>query len=76
MWERDRLKRIAVITNDEIAWNNYGDLENLVNYKLRTTKSHYYGSFFNDNKGHIKNTWKGINSLLSKNKYECSGWQH
>jgi hypothetical protein len=68
MWERDRLKRIAVITKDETAWNNYKNSKNLVNCKLRTTKSQYYSSFVNDNEGHIKNTWKGINSLLSKNK--------
>jgi hypothetical protein len=37
MWERDRLKRIAVITNDETAWNNYKNSKNLVNYKFQFT---------------------------------------
>ena len=45
MWERDHLKRKAVITKDESDW---------VNFKTK--------------KNRTKETWKGINSILSKAK--------
>jgi glutaredoxin len=45
MWERDNLKRKAVITKDESDW---------VNFKTE--------------KNRTKETWKGINSILSKAK--------
>ena len=68
MWERDRLKRKAVITNDENDWTNFKTKKNLVNYKIRNNKKQYYNSFFQNNVGRTRKTWKGINSLLSKDK--------
>ncbi|CAB4020536.1 Hypothetical predicted protein, partial [Paramuricea clavata] len=68
MWERDRLKRIAVLTNEESAWFNFKNLKNQVNFKIRENKTQYYNSFFNDNLGDCKKTWNGINTILSKNK--------
>ena len=68
MWERDRLKQIAVLTNEESAWFNFKNLKNQVNFKIRENKTQYYNSFFNDNLGDSKKTWNGINTILSKNK--------
>ena len=40
MWERDRLKRIAVISNEESAWTNFRQVKNVVNkIKLSKTES-------------------------------------
>ena len=45
MWERDRLKRIAVITNEESAWVDFKNLKHQVNYKIRVNKKQYYNYF-------------------------------
>ena len=68
IWERDRLKRKAVYTNDENDWVNFKTAKNLVNYKIRDSKKQYYNSLFQLNVGRTKETWNGINSLLSKSK--------
>ena len=39
MWERDRLKRIAVTSNDEIAWSNFWLVKNQLNYQIKQIKS-------------------------------------
>ena len=68
MWERDHLKRKAVITKDESDWLSFKTKKNLVNYKIRNSKQQYYNSYFSNNVGRTKETWKGINSILSKAK--------
>ena len=68
IWERDRLKRKAVYTNDENDWINFKTAKNLVNYKIRDSKKQYYNSLFQLNVGRTKETWNGINILLSKSK--------
>ena len=71
MWERDRLKRIAVTSNDEIAWSNFRLVKNQLNYQIKETKSKYYTSYFNANFADSKQTWKGINCLVSNKKTAC-----
>ena len=71
MWERDRLKRIAVTSNDEIAWSNFRLVKNQLNYQIKETKSKYYASYFNANFADSKKTWKGINCLVSNKKTAC-----
>ena len=71
MWERDRLKRIAIISNDEISWSNFRLAKNQLNYQIKKTKSKYYTSYFNANSADSKKTWKGINSLVSNKKTAC-----
>jgi hypothetical protein len=68
MWERDHLKRKAVNTKDGSDWVNFKTKKNLVNYKIRNSKQQYYNSYFSNNVGRTKETWKGINSILSKAK--------
>jgi hypothetical protein len=68
MRERDNLKRKAVITKDESDWLNFKTKKNLVKYKIRNSKQQYYNSYISNNVGRTKETWKGINSILSKAK--------
>jgi hypothetical protein len=45
MWERDHLKRKAIITKDESDWVNFKTKKTLVNYKIRNSKQQYYNSY-------------------------------
>ena len=65
MWERDRIKRIAIVTSDQLKWAEYRRLRNRVNHSIKASKSNYYHSFFEDNVWKAKATWNGINTLLS-----------
>ena len=68
MWERDRIKRIAIVTSDQLKWAEYRRLRNRVNHSIKASKKNYYHSFFEDNVGKAKATWNGINTLLSRKK--------
>ena len=68
MWERDRTKRIATVTNDQLKWAEYRRLKNRVNHSIKASKKDYYHSYFEDNVGKAKVTWNGINTLLSRKK--------
>ena len=68
MWERDRTKRIATVTNDQLKWAEYRRLKNRVNHSIKASKRDYYHSYFEDNVGKAKATWNGINTLLSRKK--------
>ena len=68
MWERDRTKRIATVTNDQLKWAEYRRLKNRVNHSIKASKKDYYHSYFEDNVGKAKATWNGINTLLSRKK--------
>ena len=68
MWERDRIKRIATVTSDQLKWAVYRRLKNRVNHSIKASKKNYYHSYFEDNVGKAKATWNGINTLLSRNE--------
>ena len=68
MQERDRIKRIATVTRDQLKWAEYRRLKNRVNHSIKASKKNYYHSYFEDNVGKAKATWNGINSLLSRKK--------
>ena len=68
MWERDRTKQIATVTNDQLKWAEYRRLKNRVNHSIKASKRDYYHSYFEDNVGKAKATWNGINTLLSRKK--------
>ena len=68
MWERDRVRRIATVTNDPARWSDYKKLKNRVNHFIKHSKKNYYHAFFDDNLGNVKATWNGINSILSRKK--------
>ena len=68
MWERDKIKRIATVTGDQLKWAEYRRLKNRVNHSIKASKKNYYHSYFEDNVGKAKATWNGINTLLSRKK--------
>ena len=44
MLERDRLKRLAIINNDDVSWGKCKSSRNEVNVALRKVKSAFYAS--------------------------------
>ena len=44
MWERDRTKRIATVTSDQLKWAEYRRLRNSVNHSIKAAKKNYYHS--------------------------------
>ena len=68
MRERDRIKRIATITDDQSKWAEYRRLKNRVNHSIKASKKDYFHSYFEDNVGKAKAIWNGINTLLSRTK--------
>ena len=69
MRERDQLKRVAVVTKDQIKWIEYKKIKNQVNHSIMARKKDHYRSFFESNSGQVKRaTWNGVNSILSRKK--------
>ena len=66
MWEKDRIKRIATATSDQLKWAEYRRLKNRVNHSIKASKKNYYHSYFEDNVWIAKATLNGINTLLSR----------
>ena len=68
MFDRDKMKKkklaSKVKTNEN--WERYKALRNKVNSAIKKPKASYFNLFFKDNCRNIKNTWKGINSILGK----------
>ena len=54
--------------NAEIIYNKYKIYRNTINTLKRKSKKLYYSKYFTDNANNSKNTWKGINKLLNRNK--------
>ena len=54
MWERDKIKRIATVTGDQLKWAEYRRLKNRVNHSIKASKKNYYHSYFEDNVGKAK----------------------
>ena len=52
----------------EIIYNKYKTYRNMINTLKRKSKKLYYSKYFTDNTNNSKNTWKGINKLLNRNK--------
>ena len=69
MFERDRSKKTASILNTPESWNRYKQLKNRVNHTLKAVKVEYYNTYFKDNFKNIKQTWRGINTLMENGKW-------
>ena len=67
MFERDKLKRAAIINNSDAHWTEYKIARNNVNANIRKAKTNYYKRYFETNLGDIKKSWKGVNSILGRN---------
>ena len=68
MRERDRLKRIAIVSKDQTKLIEYKKIKNQVNHSIMARKKDYYRSYFESNSGQVKATWNGVNSILSRKK--------
>ena len=67
MFERDKLKRAAIINNSDAHWTEYKIARNNVDANIRKAKTNYYKRYFETNLGDIKKSWKGVNSILGRN---------
>ena len=53
MFERDKLKRAAIINNSDALWTEYKIARNNVNANIRKAKTNYYKRYFETNLGDI-----------------------
>ena len=65
---RDKLKRKAIITKQDIDWQEYKSYRNKVNIALRQTKVNYYRNKIALQKDNPKDAWRTINNLLGKTR--------
>ena len=65
-WQKNILKRKACKTNTPNDWKNYKVAKNQYNRLIKNTIKSYYTEEIRNNKGNLKNTWKTINQLISK----------
>ena len=72
MYERDKLKKKATITNDPWDWTNIKKIRNQVNNKIKNAKEMYYKSAFKHSSGSSRKTWQTINELTSRNSSNLS----
>ena len=67
MFERDKLKRAAIINNSDALWTEYKIARNNVNANIRKAKTNCYKRYFETNLWDIKKSWKGVISVLGRN---------
>ena len=72
MYERDKLKKKATITNDPFDWTNFKSFRNQVNSKIKNAKEMYYKSAFKHSSRSSRKTWHTINELTSRNSSNLS----
>ena len=48
--------------------NKYKKLRNSITSKIRHNKKKYYENYFNENSDNLRNTWRGIKSIINLNK--------
>ena len=53
MFQRDKLKRAAIINNSDAHWTEYKIAPNNVNANIRKAKTNYYKRYFETNLGDI-----------------------
>ena len=66
LFERDKAKILASRAGSSETWMHFKALRNKVNITIKKAKVEYYNSFFKNNRGNIKKTWKGINTIFGK----------
>ena len=69
--EREKLHKKFIKAKDEIIKNDYHkkykELRNQILNKTRQSKKDYFHNFFEKNSNNIKNTWKGIKTIIHIN---------
>ena len=66
MFDRDKQKKIAIKTPTQPNWDKYKCAKNKTNNAIKSAKTNFYNSYFNENRRDIRKTWKGVNDLLGK----------
>ena len=66
MFERDKLQNIATRFKSNDNWTKYKRVRNQVNESIRLAKASYYNTYYKNNHGNIKNTWKRVNLIMGK----------
>ena len=66
IFERDKLKCKAVVTNSQAAWDEYKSTRNKINIALRQAKADYFRAKISNQKNNPKEAWKTINNLLGR----------
>ena len=66
IYERDKLKRTAIITKTTADWQKYKLARNKVNMSMRQAEASFYWDTIADQKNDPKGAWKTINILLGK----------
>jgi hypothetical protein len=66
IFERDKLKRKAMVTGSRAAWDEYKTTRNKVNISLRQTKADYFRTKISNQNNNPKEAWKTINNLLGR----------
>ena len=69
--QRDKLKKHFVRAKDmvikELFHTRYKELRNLIVALCRLNKKEYYQSYFTANSNNLRNTWRGIKSIINLN---------
>lgn len=67
MFERDKLKKAAIINKSKVHWAEYKIARNNVNTNIRKAKTNYYKKYFDTNLADIKKSWRGVSAILGRN---------
>ena len=66
MYERDYVKKQAVLKKDHCTWNRYKQLRNKVTELLKANKKKYASDKINESKGNSAKMWKVLKNLTGK----------
>ena len=66
MFNRDSLKKKAMLTNNPETWLAYRRQRNIVSSEIKKVKKQYFQSEININRGNSKETWKILNDAMGK----------
>ena len=65
---RDKLKRKAIVTNQDEEWQHYKSFRNKVSIAMRQAKTNYYRDKIALQKDNPEGAWKTINNLLGRTR--------
>ena len=66
MMARDKLKSVAIKTNNSEDWKNYKKAKNKINNDIKATKSQYYKERLRENSSNSAAVWKTINDVMGR----------
>jgi hypothetical protein len=66
MFNRDSLKKKAMLTNNPETWLAYRRQRNVVSSEIKKVKKQYFQSEINTSRGNSKKTWKILNDAMGR----------